>query len=41
MTSPVLESPETTELSDEQRLNLLVHVVLDIVGEELETEHAS
>lgn len=41
MTSPVPETAETIELSDEQRLGLLVHVVLDIVEEELGTEHAS
>ena len=41
MTSPVLESAETIELSDEQRLDLLVHVVLDIVEEELGAGRAS
>jgi len=40
MTSPVPDTAESIELSDEQRLELLVHVVLDIVEEELEAEHA-
>jgi len=40
MTSPEPATAETIELSDEQRLDLLVHVVLDIVEEELEAGHA-
>ena len=41
MTSPVPDTVETIELSDVERLDLLVHVVLDIVEEELEAGHAS
>ena len=41
MTSPVSDTAKTIELSDEQRLDLLVHVVLDIVEEELGVERAS
>jgi hypothetical protein len=41
MTGPESETVETIELSDEQRLDLLVHVVLDIVEEELEAGHAN
>ena len=41
MTSPVPDTAETIELSDAERLDLLVHVVLDIVEEELGAERAS
>ena len=41
MTSPAPDTIETIELSDEQRLDLLVHVVLDIIEEELGAERAS
>ena len=40
MTSPVPETAETIEISDAERLELLVHVVLDIVEEELDIEYA-
>ncbi len=40
MTSAVSDTTETIELSDAERLDLLVHVVLDIVEEELGVEHA-
>jgi hypothetical protein len=41
MTVLTSDSAETTDLSDQQRLDLLVQVLMDIVQEELECGYAS